>query len=642
MSADAEPKQPQADRHRRAFLSAALPGIWLDARGRIVEVNEAACELLDVVENFIVGRPAVSLIEAEDRHDIVNFLIEANAAGGGSMRRDVRVLAGDGPRSVKVGLAFIAAEDDAGFFLQLHDVTDLNATKAALDETEESYRVFFEDHTVAMYRSRPSGEIVEANHAFAKMAGYPHPKYLRSLNASQLFVRPQDRDSQTSELERTGQLDGRDFELARQDGSAIWVRDFARALRQEDGSIIYEGALFDVTQRYLAEAQLRNRALQQASVSALGQLALQSHDSHAVALSAVRMAQEVLNMDTVSLLRGDPLETFTRWDNPDLDGTIFDELEPLWLLSKVPESHDAVVVNGPHGGFVSILAVPDVNGQTGLLVTASLRDPDLTDDDVHFIQAIASVIAATVERSEARRRLEALVSSKDEFIASISHEVRTPLTVVLGVADELESRWEEIDPQERGDLLGLIVGQTKEMSDLIEDLLVAARADIGKLPINVEPLDVLTVIRDVVESARRPKRVQVSTGQTTATCLADAVRLRQIVRNLLTNAFRYGGNQIRITVSHDSEKVWIDVADDGDGVPAEAQSSIFEAYERAHRSAGLPGSVGLGLTVSRRLARLMHGELSYRYDGGSVFTLELQTAPSIALGDAVVDATAEI
>lgn len=630
MTARGDSQPVRHDRHRRAFLSAALPGIWLDARGRIVEVNGAAAELLDVKENFLAGRPAVSIVDPEDRHDLVNYFIESNAAGVGSILRTVRVLAGDGPRSVKVGIAFVAADEDTGFFMQLHDLTDLKVTEAALDETEQSYRTFFEDHTVAMYRSRPDGEIVEANHAFATMAGYPHPKYLLSLRASELFVRPQDRDAHKSELERTGALSGRDFELRRQDGTEIWVRDFARKISQDDGTVIYEGALFEVTERYIAEAQLRNRALQQASVSALGQLALQSQDSHAVSLSAVRMTQEVLRLDSVALMRGKPAKAFARWDAPDKpDAALLDALDGGWLMSKVPENHDAVTVTGPDGGFVSVLSVPDVNGMTGLLVGVSDRDPKLSNDDVHFLQAVATVVAATLERSESRHRLEALVQSKDEFIASISHELRTPLTVVMGIAHELDSRWREIDPAEREGLLELIVGQTSEMSELIEDLLVAARADIGKLPIHVEPLDAATVISEVVESVRTPEGVTITAGEHSPVVYADPVRLRQIMRNLLTNAFRYGGDQIKITVSHNDERVWIDVADNGAGVPPESRESIFEAYERAHRSAGRPGSVGLGLTVSRRLARLMDGDLRYRFDDGSVFTLELTAAPAL-------------
>ncbi len=625
---------PKAVWCREALLAGAMPGAWIDARGRIVEMNDSACDLLAVAGGFLTGRPVISMIDPEDRHDVVQFLIDANTARAGRLRREVQVLAGDGPRTVDIGFAYIDDGDDAGFILQLHDVTEQRATEAALRESEARYRQFFEDHTVAMYRVRPSGEILDANQAMATLAGYPHPKYLVSLNTAALYARSSDLAAARGELARVGCLDGRDFEMARSDGSTVWVRDFAKALTQPDGSLIYEGALFDVTERYEAEAQLRNRALQQASVSALGQLALQSHDPHAISLSAVRIAQEGLEMDGVALLRGERLKEYTRWDDRELTGTLLDRIDPEWMMSQVPDSHEATVVPTPFGGFVVLLPVPDVSGTTALLAAASVDDPCLTKDDIHFIQAISSVVAATLERAASHDRLERLVSSKDEFIASISHEVRTPLTVAMGVSHELQDRWAEIDALERDELLRLVVDQTQDMSDLVEDLLVAARADIGKLPIHVEPIALGPAIAAAVASVRVPHHVTIELSEHNPTCYADPVRFRQIIRNLLTNAFRYGGEKIRIGIRHDEERIWIDVADNGEGVALEARETIFEAYERAHRAVGLPGSVGLGLTVSRRLARLMDGDLTYRFDDGSVFTLELAVAPALMFWNA--------
>ncbi len=616
----------RVDRYRKAFLSAALPGLWLDARGRVVEVNAAACELLDESLRRRVGRPAISMIHPEDRHDIVQFIIDANSSQEGTIRREVRLVADGHARNVVLGLAYIATPENPGFYLQIHDVTDLRNTEAALDETERSFRRFFADHTVAMFRSRPNGEIVDANQAMAELAGYPHPKYLLSINAEKLYVRPSDREAITADLARTGSLAGRDFELARLDGAPIWARFFARVVPAADGSLVYEGALFDVTERYVAEAQIRARELKQASVSALGQLALQSNDAHAVALSAARIAQEVLGMDAVALLRGQPLKAFARWDDPALVGTLLDELDPNWLLSQIPESGDGAVVAAPDGGTVGVVPLPDIDDGVALLAAATGGTFEAPDEDLLFLQSIAGVVAATLERTASRRRLEELVSSKDEFIASISHEVRTPLTVVLGVALELQERWSEVDPSARDDLLDLLVGQTQEMSDLVEDLLVAARADIGKLPIHVEPMAVTSVIADVVAAMRVPAGVELSMTDQNPVCFADPVRFRQIIRNLLTNAFRYGGDRIHVTVSHDEHRVWVDVADNGEGVAPEDREVIFQAYERAHRSLGRTASVGLGLTVSRRLARLMDGDLTYRFDGNSVFTLELMAA----------------
>jgi len=528
-----------------------------------------------------------------------------------------------------MGLVYIEDGGDPGFFVQFNDVTGLRTAEQALRDSEARYRAFFEDHPVAMYRTTAAGEILEANDALARLSGHESPEQLSLVNVRDIFVEPSERVAMLAEVARTGSLVGFDFEMRKSDGSSIWVRDSSRQVRKH-GRMVYEGALFDVTKRYEAEAELRSRALQQAAVSALGQLALQTHDPHALAISAVRMSQEVLAMDSVALLRGDPLSTFARWDSQDVGTAIFDEVDAEWFGEQLPDTQESVVVDAaPHRGHVALIAVPDVDGGTAVLVAASSADPELTDDDMNFLQAVSAVVAATIERNAAQMRLEALISSKDEFIASISHEVRTPLTVVMGLSHELQDRWSEMEPTDREELLGLIVAQTQEMQDLVEDLLVAARADIGKLPIHLEPMDTGPAIAAALSSVHPPAGVELTVSPHSPTCYADPVRFRQIVRNLATNAFRYGGDRVEIVVNHDDDRVWVEVVDNGIGVAIESRESIFEAYERAHRSAGKPGSVGLGLTVSRKLARLMDGDLTYRFDGRSVFTLELAAAPRL-------------
>lgn len=115
---------------------------------------------------------------------------------------------------------------------------------------------------------------------------------------------------------------------------------------------------------------------------------------------------------------------------------------------------------------------------------------------------------------------------------------------------------------------------------------------------------------------------------------ADPLRVRQIVRNLLTNAARYGGGRVRVVLETGPGHGALTVLDDGDGVPSDQAEMIFESYGRAHNAAGQPGSVGLGLSVSRNLARNMGGDLSYsRRDGWTGFelTLPLQHSPARAV-----------
>lgn len=232
----------------------------------------------------------------------------------------------------------------------------------------------------------------------------------------------------------------------------------------------------------------------------------------------------------------------------------------------------------------------------------------------------------TEELSAANARLSELIRTKDEFIASVSHELRTPLSVVVGLAAELRDQGEQLEDREYDELLDMVVEQSNDVAAIIEDLLVAARADIGTL--TIAPRE--TKLRDVVDRAmapipaeRRP-RVEIDLGP--ASIEVDPVRLTQILRNLITNAVRYGGTNIGITATEAEAEagVLIDVWDDGEALAEDSAGSIFEPYVSAHPSQGQPAAVGLGLTVSRNLARRMGGDLSYEHDGQrSIFHLTL-------------------
>lgn len=109
--------------------------------------------------------------------------------------------------------------------------------------------------------------------------------------------------------------------------------------------------------------------------------------------------------------------------------------------------------------------------------------------------------------------------------------------------------------------------------------------------------------------------------------MADRARLRQIVRNLLTNAFRYGGSQVSLAVAAENGSALLSVTDDGSGLSPDEWERIFEPYYRAHSRGTVTGSIGLGLSVSKRLAEAMDGSLGYRFeDGLSIFELALPSA----------------
>ncbi len=234
-----------------------------------------------------------------------------------------------------------------------------------------------------------------------------------------------------------------------------------------------------------------------------------------------------------------------------------------------------------------------------------------SEGDARLLGLVGEMFLSALERKAAGERLAALMKSKDDLLAAVSHELRTPLTAVLGLAQELQSA-DGLDPEERGQLLGLIVEQSRELAHLVEDLLVASRMETGQLKVAAERISLAEQTAQTLRGLPPPPGHTVEPPAGDAVAWADGLRVRQILRNLLTNAFRYGGSHVQIGVEQQGATVALVVGDDGTGIPAHEEERIFQPYERAHQIPGKPGSLGLGLSVSRRLARLMGGELTYQ------------------------------
>jgi signal transduction histidine kinase len=221
-----------------------------------------------------------------------------------------------------------------------------------------------------------------------------------------------------------------------------------------------------------------------------------------------------------------------------------------------------------------------------------------------------------------------VIRSKDQLIAAVSHEFRTPLTVVLGFAELLQESRSDIDDDEMATMLSAITENAVDLSHIVEDLLTAARAQMGSLTIAPSPVAVRPMVSRVVEQAAGSAHHIVVSGDN-AVVLADESRVRQILRNLISNAQRYGGHRIHVATHIADGYAQLLVSDNGDGIPESDQERIFAPYESAHESGTQPGSLGLGLTISRSLARLMGGDLSYRRnDGWTTFDLTLPLQPS--------------
>jgi two-component system sensor histidine kinase MtrB len=289
-----------------------------------------------------------------------------------------------------------------------------------------------------------------------------------------------------------------------------------------------------------------------------------------------------------------------------LAGILFGTLFPLvgWIVATA-SGVDGIAAAHRHQPVLYIVDLaPLVLGVTGFGI--GHYHARLVKSRLSVEQTVA---ARTAELRHTLDELSATQAEKDRFVAGVSHELRTPLTSVVGLARALAEPGNEFSDEEHDELLHLIVRESEEVASIVEDLLVASRIDRGQMNIASDPIrldEELCAVVEVCEVDVKPTRIDplIAAG--------DVVRVHQIIRNLITNADRYGGDQVAVSVFVEEEEAVVAVRDDGPGVPDDKRDLIFAAFGKAHDDPGRTESVGLGLAVSRNLARMMDGDVVYR------------------------------
>lgn len=443
--------------------------------------------------------------------------------------------------------------------------------------------------------------------------------------------------------------------LSHQWSDRIWTDDdvrllsaaadlFARLWEREEQTERLEVAVANAQKRYDYEWALASCS--QALLSATDEHGLELALDALLQVTSAEYGTVERNVEHPDL--GPCSQVLCRAEIPESGGSPFHEFDDYWFLvpwSRMPDSYAQLAKGLPFAFRISELGPVErqlyegsptpsgaevdipimVDGDWRGLIAFGYRADDHNWDpgDVALFQTAADMVAAFWLREEAQDRLEKLIRSKDEFLASVSHELRTPLTTVVGLAEEMRDRADDFSAGERREFNALIAEQGLEMAQLVEDLLVAARVDAGGIEVEAVPVNLSREVARVVSGMRSHRAIAIrSNGECVA--VAEAVRVRQILRNLLTNAVRYGGPSVRADCWTGDGVVVVAVSDDGPVIDTAARELIFEPYQRAHQEPTQPASVGLGLTVSRNLARLMGGDLRYlREAGRNVFELTL-------------------
>lgn len=269
---------------------------------------------------------------------------------------------------------------------------------------------------------------------------------------------------------------------------------------------------------------------------------------------------------------------------------------------------------------IPILVDGSWEGLVGFADASNVRE--WTPEEMELLATIADMIGAHWARLGTRQRLSDLLDAKDAFLASVSHELRTPLTAIVGLAAELNDDLDSFPPVLVQEFVQIIAQQSSDLAHIVDDLLVAARVDEDIL-VRGSRLDLGIETRSVIEG------LGIDGLELTGAAVgwADPTRVRQIVRNLLTNARRHGGPNVKAEIMSVQDRAILRVIDDGSGVDPDRLDTLFEPYQ-ANQEQSQPDSIGLGLHVSKRLATLMGGDLRYSREANrTVFSLAIPHQP---------------
>lgn len=267
---------------------------------------------------------------------------------------------------------------------------------------------------------------------------------------------------------------------------------------------------------------------------------------------------------------------------------------------------------------------------------------DLVRLAIFFVLALitGALVASRRETEEALRQsiddLEELDRAKDEFIATVTHDLRSPLTSILGWAELLRARVDPDDEETRS-ALGSIIRSARIQSRLVDDLLEMSRVRMGKIEMRRERFDVVQLVEDVLrsfdlEADRQRLSLDRELPDHVVELEGDSQRIEQLLRNLISNAFKFtpGGGRVTVGVSNDSRSVMIIVSDTGSGIPEDLVPRVFERFAQASESRE-KGGLGLGLAIVRHIAELHGGSVSVSSSGpglGTTMRVELPVVRS--------------
>ncbi len=503
----------------------------------------------------------------------------------------------------------------------MYDVTEQRELTASIGETEDRYRALLEQLPAIVYTEDAAGDrqgFVFVNSRVAQALGISPQDWMIDPRGWTESVHPDDRESVLHAKLRTaasGEPFRSEYRLLARDGHSVWVLDGSTLVPSVPGRPAHrQGVMLDITRTKEAEARLDDaeERLQRASGDTPTITYIDSLDS-ATTLFISPQTTDVLGY-TPADWYGDP---------------------GLWAKIVHPDDRDQDRVVSTEGPVDSVFRVRTADGRMLWMHDRARVVTDAEGMPKYWQGTLVDVTeqrrTQELERDLERERdtadqLRASDEMKNTFLQAVSHDLRTPLAAILGLAVTLARADLGLDEEESRDIADRIVYNARKLDGILSDLLDLDRMTSGIVEPDFVALDVATVVRELIGSSEFMVGRRLDLDAAPVSIAADSAMLERIVENLIVNAVKHTPAESRIWVRVEPEGggALVVVEDDGPGVPADERDDIFEAFRRGESGPASAGA-GIGLALVARFAEL-HGGRAWvqdRVGGGASFRVFL-------------------
>jgi PAS domain S-box-containing protein len=630
-----------------AIVESADAAIYsVDLDGRVTSWNRSAEQIFGYTSAEIVGR-SVDIIDHGETPNEYSEAIARIRDGHTVEHYETRRRRRDGS-VIDVALTVSPIRGEAGEIVGISTIARDITRQRLLEQRSRHLASIVDSSDDAIVSKDPDGIVLSWNRSAERMFGYSAEE---AIGKSIRLIVPDDRQSEEDEvlrkMRRGEAIDH--FETVRQhkDGTPVRISLTVSPIRDEQGRIVGASKIArDITEReraaeraaFLAQTgKVVGGSLDyEATLTAVANLAVPAiADWCAVDIIGENGAIERLAVAHVDPTKTELARTIRdRYEDPRSPYSIQHVIrtgEPA-MISQITDDMIVAAAKGDQEriemvrslGLVSYVCVPLVaHGRTlGALTFASAESGRRYDeDDRAFAQEVADRAALAVDNARAYKEAQVASRLKDEFLATLSHELRTPLNAILGYARLLNSGMMAADKQPNA--LATVERNATALAQMVEDVLDVSRIISGKIRLNIQPVDVPSVVRNAVNTimpAADAKQIRIQTivDPVAAPVAGDPDRLQQVAWNLVSNAVKFTPKhgQVQVRVERINSSVEIVVSDTGIGLKPEFVPHLFERFRQG--DGGItrenPG-LGLGLAIARHLVEL-HGGSVYATSAG--------------------------